>query len=99
MKTATIPSVRVEPELREQVERVLTEGESLSEFVEASVRDSVMRRLTQAEFVKRGLTSLEEARQTGVYVSAEVVLDRLEAKLAKARSDKAAKPRKAASKR
>ena len=33
MKTATIPSVRVEPEFRAEVESVLVEGETLSEFV------------------------------------------------------------------
>jgi hypothetical protein len=35
MKTATIPSVRVEPELRAEVESLLSEGETLSQFVEA----------------------------------------------------------------
>jgi predicted transcriptional regulator len=91
MKTSTIPSVRVEPELREQVERVLAEGESLSQFVEASVRDSVMRRLAQAEFVKRGMTSLDAARRDGNYVSAESVLRKLEDRLVKARAAKARK--------
>ena len=38
MKTATIPSVRVEPDFRAEVEAVLADGETLSEFVEASVR-------------------------------------------------------------
>ena len=51
MKTSTIPSVRVEPELREQLERVLQEGETLSSFVESSVRETVRRRVEQAEFV------------------------------------------------
>jgi hypothetical protein len=44
MKTTTIPSIRVEPDFRAEVEAVLTEGETLSEFVEASVRASVERR-------------------------------------------------------
>ena len=34
MKTATIPSVRVEPDFRAEVEAVLADGETLSEFVE-----------------------------------------------------------------
>ncbi|WP_327372758.1 YlcI/YnfO family protein [Caballeronia arationis] len=34
MKTATFPAVRVEPELREAAESVLSDGESLSAFVE-----------------------------------------------------------------
>lgn len=44
MKTAAIPSLRIEPELRDAAERVLQEGETLSSFVEASIRDSIARR-------------------------------------------------------
>jgi hypothetical protein len=86
MKTATIPSVRVEPEFRAEVEAVLGEGETLSEFVEASVRASVERRRAQAEFVARGLRSREEARRTGEYVDADVVVDGLQRKLDAART-------------
>ena len=71
MKTATIPSVRVEPEFRAEVEAVLTEDETLSEFVEAAVRAGVARRRVQAEFIARGLRSRDEARRTGEYVDAE----------------------------
>ncbi len=40
MKTASIPSLRVEPELRRAAEAVLHEGESLSSFLEqGAVRD------------------------------------------------------------
>lgn len=88
MKSATIPSVRIELELREQLERVLNEGESLSSFVEASVRDSVKRRLEQAEFVKRGLASLDAAQRRGHYVSAAAVVRKLEDRLAKAYATK-----------
>lgn len=86
MKTATIPSVRVEPEFRAQVEAVLGEGETLSEFVEASIRASVERRRVQAEFAARGLRSRDEARQTGDYVDAEVVVGALQRKLDAARA-------------
>lgn len=85
MKTATIPSVRVEPDFRAEVEAVLADGETLSEFVEASVRASVERRRIQAEFVTRGLRSRDEARRTGDYVDADVVLDGLQRKLDAAR--------------
>jgi hypothetical protein len=81
MKTATIPSVRVEPDFRAEVEAVLGDGETLSEFVEASVRASVERRRVQAEFVERGLRSRDEARRTGDYVDADVVLGKLQRKL------------------
>lgn len=93
MKTATIPSVRVEPEFRAEVESVLAEGESLSEFVEASVRASVERRRVQVEFVARGLSSRDEARRTGDYVDADDVVAALQRKLDAARA-RVAKPRK-----
>jgi hypothetical protein len=81
MKTATIPSIRVEPDFRAEVEAVLTDGETLSEFVEASVRAGVERRRVQAEFIARGLRSRDDARRTGDYVDADVVLDGLQRKL------------------
>ena len=60
---------------------MLAEGETLSEFVESSVRASVERRRVQAEFVARGLRSRDEARRTGNYVDAEVVLEGLQRRL------------------
>ena len=86
MKSATIPSVRVEPELRAEVESLLGEGETLSEFVEASVRASVQRRRVQAEFIARGLRSRDKARRTGEYVDADVVIGELQRKLDTARA-------------
>ena len=93
MKTATIPAVRVDPEFRSEIEAVLAEGESLSEFVEMSVRAGVERRRVQAEFVARGLRAREVARRTGDYVDADVVVDGLQRKLdaARARAVKKAK--------
>ena len=93
MKTATIPAVRVEPEFRAEMEAVLAEGESMSEFVEASVRAGVERRRAQAEFVARGLRSRDEAHRTGEYVDADVVVDSLQRKLDAARA-RVAKKRK-----
>jgi hypothetical protein len=86
MKTATIPAVRVEPEFREEVERLLTDGESLSEFVEAAVRASVRIRAQQSEFVARGLRSLASAKSSGEYLDASTVTARLERKLEAARA-------------
>jgi predicted transcriptional regulator len=85
MKTATFPSLRVEPELREAAEAVLQEGETLSGLIETAVRETVERRRTRAEFIARGLASRDEARRTGVYFSAESVHAELRTMLAKAR--------------
>ena len=88
MKTATIPSVRVEPALRDEVEQLLEKGESLSEFVEAAVRSAVQQRQNQSEFLARGLRSLQRARKTGGYIEAEQLLRTLDEKLAGARARK-----------
>lgn len=93
MKTSTIPSVRVEPELRAEVEALLGDGETVSEFVEASVRAAVLRRRNQAEFVVRGLRSLADARRTGDYVGSEALVQKLQRKLDAARKRKSASRR------
>ncbi len=85
MKTASIPSVRVEPELRAEVESMLGEGETLSEFVETSIREKVERRRIHEEFIARGMRSRDQARQTGDYVDADVVVAKLQRKLDPAR--------------
>jgi CRISPR/Cas system Type II protein with McrA/HNH and RuvC-like nuclease domain len=85
MKTATLPSLRVEPELRDAAESVLQEGESLSSFIEASVRETIERRRVRAEFIKRGLASRDDARRTGIYYSVDDVQSMLKRKLAQAK--------------
>lgn len=85
MKTASLPSLRVEPELREAAESVLQKGESLSGLMEQSLRDEVQRRRHQAEFIARGLASREEARRTGKYFDAEQVHDELRSMLDQAK--------------
>jgi hypothetical protein len=64
---ATIPALRVEPELRKTAAEVLNENESLSSFMEASLRESIAKRRLQREFVARGLAARDEARRTGEY--------------------------------
>jgi predicted transcriptional regulator len=91
MKTATIPSLRVEPELRAAAEDVLEEGETLSSFVEQSIRDGVQRRRAQREFIARGLKSRNAALRNQDYVPAGRVLGRLEGMLQKAKRTPAAK--------
>ncbi len=85
MKTATFPSLRVAPEFRKAAEQVLQEGESLSSFVEESIRENITRRQMQSEFIARGLISREQAHETGRYVGANTVLERLEKMLASAK--------------
>jgi predicted transcriptional regulator len=90
MKTATLPSLRVDPELRAAAESVLKEGETLSALMEDSLRRQVHYRKTQAEFIARGLASREEAKRTGEYYSAEFVLAELKEMLDAAQDKDAA---------
>lgn len=83
MKTATLPPLRVAPELRQAAESVLLEGESLSSFMEQTLRNEVTRRKLQAEFIARGLAAREDARRTGEYRSAAESLAALDAILAR----------------
>ena len=54
-------------------------------FVENAVRDTVLKRKNQAEFLRRGIAAIEATKHRGDGVSAEVVVAGLEAKLAVAR--------------
>ena len=66
MKTAAIPAVRVPPELRQAAEDALQAGETLSGFIEESVRRNVEYRQAQKAFIERGLGSAETARKSGM---------------------------------
>lgn len=81
MKSAVIPQVRVEPELRAELEAVLCQGETLSDFVEASVRNAVEFRRVQTRFHERGQAAWEHYERTGVSVSTDDVVANLQAKL------------------
>ena len=84
MKTATIPALRVEPQLREAAQGVLAEGETLSSFLEESLKANIERRLHHQAFIARGIASRDEAQQKQEYYSAESVLGELTDMLNKA---------------
>ena len=77
-KTATLPSLRVEPELRQAAESVLKEGESLSSFMEETIRRQVNYRKVQKEFIERGLRSLAAIEAGAKTYPAEQVMAELE---------------------
>lgn len=81
MKSAVIPQIRVEPELRAELESVLRPGETLTDFVEASVRNAIAFRRVQTAFHDRAQAASEAYHRTGVSVPVEVVLTRLQSKL------------------
>lgn len=80
MKTAVIPQVRVEPELRAQLDAVLQPQETLSDFVEDAVRRAVERRRVQAQFLAGGEAALANYRRTGRARPASEVFDEIEAR-------------------
>ena len=73
------------PELRYDTESVLHECESLSKFVEESLREQIRRRRVQQAFIERGLDARSRAQATGRYITKQDVMASLEAIVAKAR--------------
>ncbi|MEJ2492474.1 MAG: YlcI/YnfO family protein [Desulfuromonadales bacterium] len=86
MKTASMPSLRVDPKLRHDAESVLREGETLSSFMEEALRTRIQSRRVQKEFIARGLLSRDEAKKTGEYFAADDVLAEMEEMLSKAKA-------------
>lgn len=81
MKSAVIPQIRVESELRTELESVLKQGETLTDFVEASVRNAIAFRRVQTDFHARAQAASAEYHRSGVSVPVDAVLDRLQSKL------------------
>lgn len=81
MKTAILPQVRVEQQLRADLEAVLREGETLSDFLEATVRQAVDFRRMQAEFDARADASWLRFQRTGEGVPADDVVAELRSQL------------------
>ena len=79
MKTATLPSLRVTPALRDAAITVLQDGETLSAFLETSLKENIQKRQMQKEFIARGLAAKAEAERTGIYHSLESVMQELKA--------------------
>jgi len=77
MKTSQLPPVRVEPAVRLEIEAVLREGESLSQFVETATLQAARRRKTQDEFLARGRASLAKAMLSGELHAADETLNNM----------------------
>lgn len=97
VKTATLPALRVSPELRESAERALRPNETLSKFMESSLQSFIEQRQAEDEFIARGLRAGEQAQREQSHVSVDAVMAELTHKLAlakrkHARSRNTAKP-------
>lgn len=80
MKT-TFLSLEVDLRLKIAVEEILGPDETLSGFMEQSLRLNLERRQGQRDFLARGLEAREEARRSGEYCPASEVLDELDTML------------------
>ncbi|MDE2396593.1 MAG: hypothetical protein KGM91_14255 [Burkholderiales bacterium] len=87
MKAGALPSIRFGPQLRADLEAVLAEGETLSSFVETSVRRSVEYPRIQSDFHARGQAAWEAYQRTGLSHPVDEVLDKLRRKTAARRSE------------
>ncbi len=85
MKTATLPPVRVAADSRQEIEGVLVDGGTVSQFIEGAPRSVGDKREHQTVFVQRGKAAIQETRRAGNGIPAEQVLARLEARLRTAR--------------
>lgn len=86
MKTASIPSLRVDTQLREAAIEVLNDGETLSSFVTLALRESIDRRRHDADFLARGISARDTALTNHDTVAASRVIEKLEQLLANAKS-------------
>ena len=81
MRSATFPPIRVEPEVRAEVEAVLREGETLTQFIEEAVVAAAAWRRVQSEFVTRGEAAIERWKQEGGGQGVDEVMADLQARL------------------
>jgi hypothetical protein len=85
MRSATFPPIRVEPEVRAEVEAVLREGESLTQFIEEAVVAAAAWRRTQTEFVRRGEAAITRWKREGGGQPVDQVMADLQARLDEAK--------------
>ena len=93
MRSATFPPIRVEPQVRADVESVLREGESLTQFIEEAVVAAAARRRVQTEFVARGEAAIDRWKQVGGGHTVDEVMADLQGRLNDARKRPAARGR------
>jgi len=82
----TAPSVLKDEEFHAAAKSVLREGESVADLIDRSARAEVERRRDQAAFIARGLASLKEMEETGVYYTADDIREMMRSKLEAAKA-------------
>ena len=77
MKTATLPPVRIRPELRADLDAVLHDGETLSAFVQAAVEARVAERRSEADFIARAWSAQAQFQAGGPHHTPDAVMAEL----------------------
>jgi ethanolamine utilization cobalamin adenosyltransferase len=85
MKTFELPTVCVELEFRAVIESLLSEHETLIEFVENAVREKAIRRRAQLVFLTRSSQSKKAANRINDYLDGDHALEALHESIAAAR--------------
>ena len=75
MKTALLPATRIEPSLRRELQAALDEGETISGFIESSVRAQLQAREAQRAFIARGLAAERSADANDDWLEAADVIE------------------------
>lgn len=86
LKTEALPSLRVEPEFRRELEAVLRPGETVSSFISQALRERVVERREQLEFIRMGLAAEAEAERDGSWVPFEEAHASMRALIARAKA-------------
>ncbi len=90
MRTATLPAVRVSPDTRALIESVLKEGESLSTFIEETVKTHAAWRKEDEAFHARAASASKRLAEGGKFFTADESIARLRAQVQRARDKLAA---------
>lgn len=77
MRTATFPAVRTTPVMRDLAESSLNSGETLSQFIEDSLRRNIELRLSDKAFVARAMQARDVAKQSGQYATVADTMNKL----------------------
>jgi hypothetical protein len=98
MRTATLPAVRVSPDTRSLIESVLREDETLSTFIEQTLKQQALRRKEDDAFYARALAAAKRIDEGGKTYTLDEVMTSLRDMSAKKRRElaKQAKPLKKA---
>jgi len=91
MRTATLPAVRVSPDTRSLIESVLREGETLSTFIEETVKKHAAWRKEDEAFHARAALASKRLTEGGKFFTPEESIARLRAQVQRAREKQAVK--------